>query len=591
LAIAPAARAPANAEAAVHETIVETLLHVLDQLSGLDALHEDVASEDFSHTFQHWLERSTVSQDRRNVDGVLVLNAAAARGVPCRALFVLGMNEGVFPRTIREDAFLRDRDREFLERDLGHKVSQKLAAFDEEKLLFNLLVNGAREWLYCSFQRADDSGRVLAPSWYLTELKRALGAAACPHEVTVPRSISDKATIAIFAAENFLLPEELAVRLSLTGEDPTALIEAGGLAPVLYKAGRKAVGRLDHSTERLHEFDGMVGPLADHWRVFSERGISPTSLETYASCPFQFFARHVLRLERLDLPEESSGPTAAEFGELGHAILGAYYRYLIDTGYFDNKARRIDIEATLHVVAQRAFAEYEGNHPVGYPLAWEYTKETLAQLLKQVIIADLEEISHSGYVPSGLEVDRKEALSADWPEPLRGMEIHGRMDRVDHNPADHRLRVIDYKFKFSTQPTGQDKDLYRSALRGRKLQPPFYYLLGQRAAGDQDRGAQAQVEAKFYYIAPRWRDGPLVRAGFGADGLSGQLGAEIKRPIGALVRGIRDGQFFIQRGAACSHCEVAEICRKNHPPSLWRADNDPTTAPHRELRHRDLTKP
>ena len=84
------------------------------------------------------------------------------------------MNEGVFPRTIREDAFLRDRDREVLERDLGYKVSQKLAAFDEEKLLFTLLVGAARERLYCSFQRADDSGRGLAPSWYVDELKRAL---------------------------------------------------------------------------------------------------------------------------------------------------------------------------------------------------------------------------------------------------------------------------------------------------------------------------------------------------------------------------------------------------------------------------------
>ena len=95
-----------------------------------------------------------------------------------RALFVLGMNEGVFPRTIREDAFLRDRDREVLERDLGYKVNQKLTAFDEEKLLFTLLVGAARERLYCSFQRADDDGRALAPSWYIGELKRARWAGA-----------------------------------------------------------------------------------------------------------------------------------------------------------------------------------------------------------------------------------------------------------------------------------------------------------------------------------------------------------------------------------------------------------------------------
>ena len=589
LGIAPAGlRQPADADAAINDAIWK----VLDQLSGLDTAHADVSLADFSHTFQHWLERSTVSRDRRNIDGVLVLNATAARGLAFRALFVLGVNEGVFPRTIREDAFLRDYDREILERDLGYKIDQKLAAFDEEKLQFNLLVNAAAERLYCSFQRADDNGRALSPSWYLSELKRALGAHAEGHlqEITIPRSLSDKSTVEIFAREDLLLPEELAIRLSLDAADPTALIESSGLAPALYKEGRKAVARLDRSTERLHEFDGMVGPLTEHWQRFSQRGVSPTALETYATCPFQFFARHVLRLERLELPEESMGPNAAEFGELGHAILKACYRHLIDAGYFVGQANHADIEATLYTLAQQAFVRYELDHPVGYPLAWEYTKESLTQLINQVVSADLRDIAGSGYVPVGLEVDRKTILSADWPEPLNGMEIHGRMDRIDHHPAENRFRVIDYKFKFSAQPSTQDKDLYRSALRGQKLQPPFYYLLGTPPAGAGDQCAQPDVEAKFYYIASRWRDGPLVRESFGAGGLSGKLGAEIRKTISALAAGIRGGRFFMQRGTACAHCEVAEICRKNHPPSLWRTENDAVTAPHRELRAKEPEK-
>ena len=171
----------------------EEILSVLDQLAGLDSVENRVALNDFSHTFQHWLERSSVTDDRRNRDGVMVLGATAARGLSFRALFVLGMNEGVFPRTIREDAFLRDRDREVLERDLGYKVSQKLAAFDEEKLLFTLLVGAAREQLYCSFQRADDNGRALAPSWYVDELKRALDDNGRQTEtINIPRSITEK---------------------------------------------------------------------------------------------------------------------------------------------------------------------------------------------------------------------------------------------------------------------------------------------------------------------------------------------------------------------------------------------------------------
>ncbi len=144
-----------TAEASANNAILE----VLGQLAGLDKIHDNVSLDDFSHTFEHWLERTTVTEDRRNRDGVMVLGATAARGLSFRALFVLGMNEGVFPRTIREDAFLRDRDREVLETDLGYKVNQKLTGYDEEKLLFTLLVGAGRERLYCSYQRADDNGR------------------------------------------------------------------------------------------------------------------------------------------------------------------------------------------------------------------------------------------------------------------------------------------------------------------------------------------------------------------------------------------------------------------------------------------------
>ena len=33
--------------------------------------------------------------------------------------------------------------------------------------------------------------------------------------------------------------------------------------------------------------------------------------------------------------------------------------------------------------------------------------------------------------------------------------------------------------------------------------------------------------------------------------------------------------------------DAAPICRKNHPPSLWRAENDPITEAHRALRKKD----
>ncbi len=98
------------------------------------------------------------------------------------------------------------------------------------------------------------------------------------------------------------------------------------------------------------------------------------------------------------------------------------------------------------------------------------------------------------------------------------------------------------------------------------------------------------MEARFYYIAQRWRDEPFLRVSFAAEELSGKVGSEIRKTVAGLASGIRSGEFFMQRNAACRYCEVAEICRKNHPPSLWRAENDPVTALHRELRNKETEK-
>jgi len=566
------------------------ILGVLDQLAGLDRVENRVALNDFAHTFQHWLERSSVTEDRRNRDGVMVLNATAARGLSFRALFVLGLNEGVFPRTIREDAFLRDRDREVLERDLGYKVSQKLAAFDEEKLLFTLLVGAARERLYCSFQRSDDSGRVLAPSWYIDELKRALHDNGRSSEtISIPRSITEKIASPPFDRQDLLLPAELAIRQTFEGQDPSALVETCAALPNLYKQGRKVVVEIDQSSDRLLGYDGMVSKFDSYWKHFSERGLSPTALETYARCPFQFFARHVLGLEPLERPEEILGPSPAEFGEIGHGILNAFYRALIDAGYFAGKAAKPDVKTTLQPVAARAFADFEENHPVGYPLAWESLKDGLVQLLRQVIAQDLSELTQSGFAPVNLETGVTARLPADWPEPLNGLAIRGRMDRIDRN--DTGLRVIDYKFKFGAKPAAQDTNLFRAALRGERLQPPFYHMLAQRWAEEQHfKPSRPAIEADFYYIAARWAEGPLLSTSYGSAGLTGEIGAATKQTIAYLVDGVRQGRFFLNRGEYCGHCDAVAICRKNHPPSLWRADNDPVTEPHRALRAKDPEK-
>ena len=149
-------------------------------------------------------------------DGVQVLDAMAARGLSFRALFIIGMNEKVFPRFIHEDGFLRDRHRLILSETLGYKIDQKLQGYAEEALLFELLRSSATERLYLSYQRADTAGRPLAPSTYLDTMG-ALARQPNPEAVfALPRRWPDRAGLALFTPP-LLTREELTVSTVLQG--------------------------------------------------------------------------------------------------------------------------------------------------------------------------------------------------------------------------------------------------------------------------------------------------------------------------------------------------------------------------------------
>jgi ATP-dependent helicase/nuclease subunit B len=185
-----------------------------------------------------------------------------------------------------------------------------------------------------------------------------------------------------------------------------------------------------------------------------------------------------------------------------------------------------------------------------------------------------------------LENNLSTYLPDDWPEPLNRLLIRGRLDRIDCK--DGAVRVIDYKFKLGTTAASPDKNLIRAALRGERLQPPFYCMLAQDWAKGRMPRTAPRIEADFFYIAPRWLEGPLTSKAYDSEALSGKSGAETKKTLAYLATGVRSGLFFINRGEYCGQCEAAPICRKNHPPSLWRAAKDPVTEPHRALREKSF---
>jgi ATP-dependent helicase/nuclease subunit B len=298
-----------------------------------------------------------------------------------------------------------------------------------------------------------------------------------------------------------------------------------------------------------------------------------------------------LRLERLEDPEALAGLHPSEAGKIAHLILKSLYEELSKRDFFSPERAPLDSQALLKAIADQAFRDYELDNPVGYAVAWEIFREDLTELLSLVVQQDLSELTRQGYRPIAFEKEINSRLSPRWEAPLGNLPIQGKLDRIDFMAAENRYRVIDYKLKMGGQPTTPDKNLPLAAVRGQRLQAPFYILLARELlTAEKERAPEPEIEAAFYFLARGWRNGPLATACFPADGWDGETGRQLKQTLALLLKGIDQGLFFIQPGSYCRNCAVSEVCRKNHLPTRWRADGDPQTALYRELSRKKLLK-
>lgn len=546
--------------------------NVLDQIRQLDRTGDAIRWEEWTWLFTQAMERETIPIGSTMHPGVFVLDAMAARGLPFQALFVLGLNEKVFPRFIREDAFLRDRHRRVLAVTMGYKIDEKLDGYDEEQLLFALLRQAAQRRLYLLFQRADGEGRPLAPSAYLAEFHRSSQEAGQGLNWSVPRRFADRLSLPWFTPQ-LLTREELALWPILRGQNPFSFLEACGREVDLFRNGWTFLRAIEGGSRRLGVHDGLIDLPETYWKELFRRGVSPTPLEQYARCPFQYFGVQVLGLTLLRQPEAEELPAKA-LGELCHAVLRICYQRIVGIEWPEREVAFEELQKQVAAAVEESFDAYAVDYGIRHALLWEMAKETVAALVHEVLIQDQQELRKSGYRPIAFEAEAEGILDGLGASELGPIKIRGRLDRVDRRITPPSLRIVDYKYRHGQTMDPHDRDLLTAALRGFHLQPPLYALMSTKdAAGRRTEGSAEGFRpdlVEFLFLAPRWQP-PVGRAQFDATAWRGSARQQLRETFRILLDGIRKGRYFIVPGNYCDHCDVATACRRFHGPTWWRA--------------------
>ena len=439
--------------------------------------------------------------------GMLAASVLDGRGLAFQAAALLGLSEGEFPRLEREDILLNESDRDTL---CARGLPLETRLRGDEGSLFYQAVTRARQKLLLTRPYLADDGQPWEPSPFWEEMRRLNGS-----RPVVRVRPEDGLTDAAEAAS------------------PVEWREAAREFDIHMKNGVKALmARLASKAEGAYE--GTIFDLSE--RFGQGFGWSASKLESYGTCPFEFFVAYALGLEPRTPPEE--GFDVRMLGSMLHQILEDVY------------SSASDLETCLALLPEKAQAVFE-RAPQEYgfrPTAlWAVQQRELERRLRETLTA-LDEVSQ-GFRPLHMEArfgmgEPSLILQTEAGE----VRLHGYIDRLDAAP-DGSLRVIDYKAGGATISGAHLKD-------GRRLQLPIYALAAQDALG------LGEVSSGFYWHIQSARASSLKLEKF-EGGASGAFAMAVSH-VGKHVNNIRAGHFEPKPpDEGCpSYCPATGFCWK-----------------------------
>ncbi|MFO0550336.1 MAG: PD-(D/E)XK nuclease family protein [Polyangiaceae bacterium] len=524
---------------------------------------------------------------------VLVTTTTLLRGRARRVVFLPGLSERRFPRPAEEDPLLVDRARTQLEPTLPTSADSSAS----ERVLFHVAVGAATERLHASFPRLElDGGRARVPSLFALELARA-------ESGELPSLDAFSASCAMPSRARLLWPAPVDRTLAIDDlEYALATVRSliqkgeGGLRgrarflleenEVLERALRSRWAR--HNQRDLTTSDGLVA-TSERTRGFlasqrlTKRGFAPSTLETYAACPYRFYLRAVARVAPRVEFDAADRLDARTFGELFHRahreLARAAHAANLDPAERAHHASLGDhLRRAVEVVGERARAELA-------PLIDRVFDDELRRIEGE-LFAWLEEEALRAEAPPGRAPRRRylpfladfsfgmeptpDADPSSVRDPVRVRSrylLRGAIDAIERS-ADGLLRITDWK-------TGARPGARPVVVGGgRVLQPVLYAMALRELVGKLVPGAHVE-ESRLYYATRR---GHFTTVPVALDDDAIERGSRVLATIDAAIE--RGVLVAMPSERACETCPYRTLCppgeeaRTGHKRARGSRDTD-----------------
>jgi len=419
------------------------VMDVLDQIVEVMG-EETLGRERFSKILEIGFGEYQVGLIPASLDQVLVGSIERSKSHEIKALFILGVNDGVFPSSVLEEGILSDQDRAALSH-LGIEMASdtRTQAFDEQYLVYRTLTT-PKHYLRLSWPIADQEGKSMRPSIIISRLRKIFPKMEEKSDLLEPLSWEEEVKLVAGKYPSFNLLAK-AIRKRAEGMD---------IDPVWPEVYHWFATQPEWESQCTSMRDAVfyrnaVQPVSAE-KIFSLYGTpayaSVSRLERYTACPFAFYVQYGLgakerKIYRLSPPD---------VGTFMHAVIERFSRYVEENEISWRAFDRQWCGEQVSLIVDEMLEKMKG---AGLAGSKRYTALTLR--LKRVITRAVwliaEHIRRGNFEPLGYEMGfgEGEKFPPIVIELDSGHKINlvGRIDRVDALQTEEGtyLRIVDYK--------------------------------------------------------------------------------------------------------------------------------------------------
>lgn len=372
-------------------------------------------------------------------DQVLVTSIDRMKNPNTKALFILGVNDGVFPSTVSDNALISDYDKEKLNKSgVVFDSNFESKVYDEQFLVYKAM-SSSKSLIYISYPLADLEGKSLRPSSLIKKIAGIFPSLKVNTHVTdtfdtVDLETMDKNKMFELLIRNMKKVEEDDSWKSVfyffynDSDYREKLIKAYRAKSYFNSAGKLSISMANE--------------------LYNSRNYSVSRLEKYSYCPFSFFMTYGLKAKE----REIYSFTPLDSGTYSHKILDEFSKNIAKDGLDWRDISENYISNQIGIISEKIF-ERSGNYILNTSEKYRYFARGINLRLEKSISRMVRQVRAGDFNPNGFEVEFG-FLGKNSIPPIvvdlddgKSIKLRGKIDRVDiaEKDGERYCSVVDYK--------------------------------------------------------------------------------------------------------------------------------------------------